>query len=124
VRRALPAGAAGLVIGVTLIVIGVATANIGLVWAGGVVEALSFGAAFGAIFRGLEPLAPEHERAGTFAAVYVAAYLALGVPAVVAGQLIAPLGLLTVIVGWTVLIVALAAIGLLIQLRPPRGVAA
>ena len=40
--------------------------------------------------------------------------------AVVAGQLIAPLGLLPVIVGWTVLIVALAALGLIIQLRRPR----
>ena len=124
VPRALRGGAAGLVVGVGLIIVGVLTAQIALVWIGGLVEALAFGAAFGAIFRGIAPLAPEHQRAGTFAAVYVAAYLALGIPAVVAGQLIQPLGLLTVIVGWTVLIVALAAIGLLIQLRRPRGVAA
>lgn len=120
VGTALRSGAAGLVVGVTLIVIGVATANIGLVWAGGLVEALAFGAGFGAIFRGLEPLAPEHQRAGTFAAVYVAAYLALGVPSVVAGQLIAPFGLLPVILVWTILIVVLAAIGLAVQLRRPR----
>jgi hypothetical protein len=124
VPRALRGGAAGLVVGVGLIIVGVLTAQIALVWIGGLVEALAFGAAFGAIFRGIAPLAPEHQRAGTFAAVYVAAYLALGIPAVVAGQLIEPLGLLTVIVGWTVLIVALAAIGLVIQLRRPRGVAA
>ena len=124
VPRALRGGAAGLVVGVGLIIVGVLTAQIALVWIGGLVEALAFGAAFGAIFRGIAPLAPEHQRAGTFAAVYVAAYLALGIPAVVAGQLIEPLGLLTVIVGWTVLIVALAAIGLLVQLRRPRGVAA
>ena len=124
VPLALRGGAAGLVVGVGLIIVGVLTAQISLVWIGGLVEALAFGAAFGAIFRGIAPLAPEHQRAGTFAAVYVAAYLALGIPAVVAGQLIAPLGLLTVIVGWTGLIVALAAIGLLIQLRRPREVAA
>lgn len=124
VPRALRGGAAGLVVGVALILVGVVTAQISLVWIGAVVEALSFGAAFGAIFRGIAPLAPEHQRAGTFAAVYVAAYLALGIPAVIAGQLIAPLGLLTVIVGWTALIVALAAIGLAIQLRrPPRDAA-
>lgn len=120
VGTALRGGAAGLVVGVTLIVIGVATANIALVWAGGAVEALAFGAGFGAIFRGLEPLAPEHQRAGTFAAVYVAAYLALGVPSVVAGQLIAPFGLFPVILVWTILIVVLAAIGLVVQLRRPR----
>jgi len=120
VTRALRGGAAGLVIGVGVIVVGILTATIALVWIGGVIEALAFGAAFGAIFRGLAPLAPEHQRAGTFAAVYVAAYLALGIPAVVAGLLIAPIGLLPVIVGWTVLIVALAAAGLIVQLRRPR----
>lgn len=120
VPRALRGGAAGLVVGVALIVVGVATAQISLVWIGGLVEALAFGAAFGAIFRGLAPLAPEHERAGTFAAVYVAAYLALGVPATVAGQLIDPIGLFPVIIGWTSLIVVLAAVGLVIQLRRPR----
>lgn len=120
VPTALRGGAAGLVAGVGLIVIGIVTATIALVWIGGVVEALAFGAAFGAIFRGIAPLAPEHQRAGTFAAVYVAAYLALGIPAVVAGQLIAPLGLFPTIIGWTALIIVLAAIGLVIQLRLPR----
>lgn len=123
VGTALRGGAAGLVVGVALVVLGVVVQSIALVWIGGAVESLAFGAAFGAIFRGLTPLAPEHQRAGTFAAVYVAAYLALGVPVVVAGQLIAPLGLLPVIIGWTVLIVALAALGLLIQLRRPREAA-
>lgn len=120
VRKALPGGAAGLVVGVAFVLLGVVFAQIALVWVGGVIESLAFGAAFGAIFRGLAPLAPEHQRAGTFAAVYVAAYLALGVPSVVAGQLIAPIGLLPVIVGWTALVAVLAAIGLVVQLRPPR----
>lgn len=121
VPTALRGGAAGLVVGVALVVLGVVFSNIALVWTGGVVESLAFGAAFGAIFRGLAPLAPEHQRAGTFAAVYVAAYLALGLPAVIGGQLIAPLGLLPTILGWTILIVLLAALGLIIQLRRPRG---
>lgn len=119
VPTALRGGAAGLVLGVGLIVLGIVTGTIALVWIGGVVEALAFGAAFGAIFRGIAPLAPEHQRAGTFAAVYVAAYLALGIPAVVAGQLIEPLGLFPTIIGWTALIIALAAIGLIVQLRLP-----
>jgi predicted MFS family arabinose efflux permease len=120
VPTALRGGAVGLVVGVTLVVVGVASASIGLIWAGGLVESLAFGAAFGAIFRGLAPLAPEHQRGGTFAAVYVAAYLALGLPAVIAGQLIAPVGLLPTILGWTVLVIVLAAIGLVVQWRHPR----
>lgn len=124
VRTALRGGAAGLAAGVALIVIGIVVGGIGLVWIGGAVEALAFGAAFGAIFRGLAPLTPEHQRAGTFAAVYVAAYLALGVPAVIAGQLIAPLGLLPTILGWTGLIVVLATVGLVVQVRRPGEVPA
>ncbi len=121
VPRALKVGAAGLVVGILLLIVGVATGQIALVWIGGFVEALSVGTAGGAIFRGLAPLAPEHQRAGTFAAVYVVAYLVLGGSSVLAGQLIAPLGLLPTILGWTALIVVLAAIGLVIQLRTPRA---
>ncbi|HEY8587916.1 MAG TPA: MFS transporter, partial [Naasia sp.] len=114
-RFALRIGGAGVAVGVGLVVVGIAFFSLPLVWVGGVMEGFAFGAAFGAIFRGLEPLAPEHERAGTFAAVYVAAYLALGVPAVIAGQLIAPFGLLPTVLGWTVLIVLLAAFGFVVQ---------
>lgn len=120
VGASLRGGAAGLVVGVGLIVVGVLTSQIAFVWIGAVVESFAFGAAFGAIFRGIAPLAPEHQRAGTFAAVYVAAYLALGIPSIVAGQLIAPFGLQPVVVAWTSIIVVLAAVGLVIQLRRPR----
>jgi MFS family permease len=121
VARGLRLGAAGIVVGVVLVVVGVATGQLALVWVGGLVEALAVGSANSAIFRGLAPLAPEHQRAGTFAAVYVVAYLVLGGSSVIAGQLIAPLGLLPTILGWTAVILTLAAVGLAIQLR--RGVA-
>jgi MFS family permease len=124
VPTALRLGSAGLVVGVGLVVVGIATAGLALIVAGGVIEGLAFGAAFGAIFRGIAPLAPEHERAGTFAAVYVGAYLALGIPAVIAGQLIEPLGLLPTVLSWAVLIVLLAAVGLVVQLRRPTRSAA
>ena len=120
VTRGLRVGAAGIVLGVALVAIGVVTGQLALVWIGGVVEALAVGSTNSAIFRGLAPLAPEHQRAGTFAAVYVVAYLVLGGSSVLAGQLIEPLGLHTVIVGWTVLIALLAAVGLVMQLRRPR----
>lgn len=123
VRSALRLGGLGLVAGMALVVLGVEVQLLPVVWIGGLIEGLGFGAAFGAIFRGLAPLAPEHERAGTFAAVYVVSYLSFGLSAIVAGQLIGPLGLLPTILGWTVLIIVLAAIGFLIQLVPSRRVA-
>src|SRR5690606_2311770 len=69
------------------------------------------------------PLAPEHQRAGTFAAIYVAAYLSLGLPVVVAGAFIGSFGLLPTMLVWTGSIVALAVVGFFIQLRRrwPRG---
>jgi predicted MFS family arabinose efflux permease len=121
VTRGLRFGATGMVLGLVLVVAGVATGQLALVWIGGVIEALAVGSTNSAIFRGLAPLAPEHQRAGTFAAVYVVAYLVLGGASVIAGQLIEPLGLFPTILGWTLLIVVLAAIGLAIQLRPERS---
>lgn len=121
VTRGLRFGATGMALGLVLVVAGVATGQLALVWLGGVVEALAVGSTNSAIFRGLAPLAPEHQRAGTFAAVYVVAYLVLGGASVIAGQLIEPLGLFATILGWTLLIVVLAAIGLAIQLRPERS---
>lgn len=121
VTRGLRFGATGMVLGLVLVVAGVATGQLALVWIGGVVEALAVGSTNSAIFRGLAPLAPEHQRAGTFAAVYVVAYLVLGGASVIAGQLIEPFGLFPTILGWTLLIVVLAAIGLAIQLRPERS---
>jgi len=121
VTRGLRLGAAGIVLGVVIVVVGVATGQIVLVWIGGVIEAFAVGSTNSAIFRGLAPLAPEHQRAGTFAAVYVVAYLVLGGASVIAGQLIAPLGLLPTILGWTTIIVVLAGIGLAIQLRTPTS---
>ncbi len=120
VGRGLRFGAMGMVVGLGFVVAGVATGQLALVWIGGAIEALAVGSTNSAIFRGLAPLAPEHQRAGTFAAVYVVAYLVLGGASVVAGQLIAPLGLFPTILGWTLLIVVLAAVGLVIQLRRPR----
>lgn len=126
VRRGLIGGGIGLALGVALVVVAMVVGSLPLLWTGGVVEGLAFVAAFGAIVRGLAPLAPEHQRAGTFAAVYVAAYLALGVPVILAGQFIGPFGLLPTMLTWTSLIVVLAAIGLVIQLRhrPPAATSA
>ena len=121
VTKGLRLGATGMVVGLALVVAGVATGQLALVWIGGAVEAFAVGASNSAIFRGLAPLAPEHQRAGTFAAVYVVAYLTLGGASVIAGQFIAPFGLFPTILVWTLLIVVLAAAGLAIQLR--RGVA-
>jgi hypothetical protein len=52
------------------------------------------------------------ERAGLFAAIFVVCYLAFGLPAIVAGRLVAPLGVLSVAAAFGAVIAVAAAIGL------------
>ena len=56
-----------------------------LLFAGCVVAGSGFGAAFHGAIRMVLPLAAPAERAGVLSVVYVVAYLAMGVPAVLAG---------------------------------------
>lgn len=119
VRRALITGCVGVAVGMTIVAAGVATAVLPLVWLGGATEAIAFGAAFGACFRGMAPLVSDANRAGAFAAIYVLAYVALGVPGMLVGLLIAPLGLLPAILLWTAVIIATAVVGIVVQVRRP-----
>ncbi|MEU5032514.1 hypothetical protein [Streptomyces milbemycinicus] len=85
--------------------------------AGGLIGGVGFGASFSGALRTIAPLAQPHQRAGLFAAVYLVAYLSFGVPAIIAGLLIAPLGLLHTVLGYGVAVIATAALGLLAQYR-------
>ena len=63
----------------------------------------------------MAPLAGPHRRAGLFAAVYLVGYLSFGVPMILAGLLITPLGLTTTVAGYGTVVVITAAAGLLVQ---------
>jgi MFS family permease len=119
-RRTTMIGGAGVLGGAAVIVAGVALGLLPLLWIGGLVGGVGFGASFSGSLRTLGPLAEPHERAGLFAGVYVVAYLAFGVPSIIVGQLVAPLGLLPVIIGFGVVIVAVAVWGLAVQVRLAR----
>ena len=49
--------------------------------------------------------------------IYVLAYSAFGVPAVVAGMLVTPLGLEAVCVGYGAVVIVLAVIALMLRVR-------
>jgi hypothetical protein len=82
-----------------------------------VIGGVGFGPSFSGALRSVAPLAEARQRAGLFAAVYLVAYLSFGIPAILAGLLITPVGLTTTVVGYDVAIVITAAVGLLAQLR-------
>ncbi|MCF3128945.1 MFS transporter [Streptomyces olivochromogenes] len=119
-RRTIFVGAAGVLLGTAVIEAGVAAGTLSLLWVGGVIGGLGFGASFSGAVRTVAPLVQPHQRAGLFASVYLVAYLSFGVPAIVAGLLIAPLGLLNTVLGYGVAILVAAAFGLVAQYRVER----
>jgi len=101
--------------GILIVVPGIAAQLLPLIWVGGAVGGFGFGAAFSGSLRLLGPSAGPHQRAELFAAVFLVSYLAFGVPAIILGQLVAPLGLLPTVVGFGAVTLVAAVVGILVQ---------
>ena len=92
---------------------------------GTAVAGLGFGAGFQGAIRTVVPFAAPHERAGVLSVIFVVSYLAMGVPAVIAGYLVAQQGnILATARGFGVVVMILAAVAVLgaATKRPPRPV--
>ncbi|GAA4489345.1 MFS transporter [Microbacterium panaciterrae] len=81
------------------------------------VTGMGFGTAFFGVIGSLAPRIPAAQRADAFAVIFLLAYLAFGVPAVVAGILVAPLGLGTVCIGYGIVVIALSVTALVLRIR-------
>ncbi|MEU7411298.1 MULTISPECIES: MFS transporter [Streptomyces] len=119
-RRTVLVGGAGVLLGTAVIEAGVVTGMLSLLWAGGVIGGVGFGASFSGAIRTIAPLVPPHQRAGLFAAVCLVAYLSFGVPAIIAGFLVAPAGLRGTVLGYGAAVLATSALGLFAQYRISR----
>ncbi|MEV6926568.1 MFS transporter [Dactylosporangium sp. NPDC051485] len=113
-------GTLGVLIGTAVVLLGIGTGTLPLLWVGGLIGGAGFGATFSGALRAVGPLAEAHQRAGLFAAVFLVAYLSFGVPAIVAGQLVAPLGLLSTVMWYGAAIILAALAALAAQLRLAR----
>jgi predicted MFS family arabinose efflux permease len=82
-------GSAGLLVGMAVIVAASLYHDITTFFVGITVAGLGFGAAFQGAIRSIVPLAAAHERAGVLSVIFVVSYLAMGVPAVIAGFMLA-----------------------------------
>ena len=78
-------GTAALIAGVGTSLLAVENASIGLFFVGTAIAGAGFGSGFQSVIRSVVPLAGPHERAGVLAILYVISYVAMGVPAVIAG---------------------------------------
>ncbi|MFI5613409.1 MFS transporter [Amycolatopsis sp. NPDC051903] len=103
-------GSVAMAVGAILFIGAIATEALALVWAAAVLGGAGMGASFTGTTRGLVPGVKPHERAGLFAAVYLVAYLSMGVSSIVAGLVVGPVSVRTMAAGFGVVtaIVALA----------------
>lgn len=104
-------GMASIAAGLVLLLASLATRSLALFFVGTAVAGVGFGGAFSALVQTLAPLAQPHERGELFAAIFVVSYLAFSLPAMLAGFLVAPLGLLATVQGYAAVLLAIAAFG-------------
>ena len=88
-RQMMMVGAGSLFAGVTLTVFAIAHSAVVLFFLGTGVAGVGFGAGFQGAVRTVIPSAAPHERAGTLSVIFIISYLAMGVPAVAAGYMLA-----------------------------------
>jgi MFS family permease len=119
-RKGMTLGIYASIAGTIGVVTGVLAGSLALMITGLVITGIGFGAAFSGSLRLIMPLAGPQQRAGIVAAIYVVAYIAFGLPVIIAGQLAAPLGFMATVVGYGGATVVLALISLVAQFRISR----
>jgi MFS family permease len=126
-RRVLVLGTAALVTGTALSLIAISTTSILVFAAGLVVAGAGFGTTFQGAIRTILPLASARERAGVLSVLYVIAYMAMGVPAVIGGiRFVHGGGVVTTAREYGVAVMGLAAlalVGTLLRSRSPAPAA-
>ena len=123
-RTAMIIGTVALILGMGVTVLAIDSLSTGLFFVGTVVAGVGFGGGFQGAIRTVVPTALPHERAGVLSLLYVVSYLAMGLPAVIAGVLVVHGGGVTDTAreyGFAVIV--LAALALLGALRPTPALA-
>jgi len=121
-RTLMLVGIGSVALGVTATLAAVEAGSLAGFFAGSVVAGVGFGAGFQGAVRTVVGAAAPQERAGVLSAVYVVAYLGMGVPAVVAGSLVGRVGDVTAVVrdyGIAVVLLALTALVGLLRREAP-----
>lgn len=109
-RRTMLVGCAVLAVGVGLTVLGIVDTSEALFYIGTFVAGAGFGSSFLGAFRTLVAFALPENRGGLVAAIYLVAYMAFSVPAVIAGIMVTHLGLRTTTVVYGLVLAVLAGL--------------
>jgi MFS family permease len=119
-RRLLVLGTGALSLGVVASLLGIWQHSVAALFAGAVIAGLGLGASLSGSLSALLPTAEAHQRAGLLATFYVLSYLALGLPALVAGASVPLIGLDTVAYVYGAVVIVLAIISMIASLRSKR----
>ncbi len=111
-------GGAALLSGIAITLAALSYGSVAVFFLGSAVTGLGFGAGFQAAVRSVVPLAAPDERAGVLSVVFIVSYIAMGLPAVIAGVLIVEQGNIVLTAKeFGGVVMALAALALLGTLR-------
>jgi MFS family permease len=117
-------GTIALLTGVATTILATTISSGALFLAGTAVAGIGFGGCFQGAIRTVAPLAASHERAGVLSIIYLASYLALGLPAILAGALIVHgssiLSTSREYGAAMMLLAGVAMLGLIVQRHDPR----
>jgi MFS family permease len=108
-RLSLAIGAVMMVLGMGVTLIGVALGQVPVLFGGTFLAGFGFGAGFLGAMRSIMPLAGPHERAGLLAVFYTLSYLAMSIPAMLAGLAAGYVGLVHTTYGYGLTIMVLAS---------------
>ncbi len=106
-------GALTLIAGVGMTQIAIVASSVVVLFIGTAIAGIGFGCAFQGALRTVIPLAEMHTRAGLLSSIFVVSYLAMGVPAVIAGVLATRGDLITTAKEYGFAVMALATIPLI-----------
>jgi len=118
-------GLGAVVVGVAGVALSIAAGSVLGLFVAAVVTGIGFGAGLQGSIRTTVALAEPHERAGLLAAIYLVSYAGMGVPAVGAGFAVSrgvDLTTAAIVYSGGVLVLALAALGLLARARSRASV--
>ena len=86
-KKMMALGAASLLAGVGIAVLALTRSEVALFFLGTAVAGVGFGTGFQGAVRTVVSVAAPHERAGTLSIVFIVSYVALGLPAIIAGSM-------------------------------------
>ena len=121
--RRQPAGFGALGVGVLITMIAALTHSLPADLIGSVLAGLGFGLTWSTVVSAMTAATPAERRGQTFAAVFVASYIAFSVPALIAGLAITHVGMLSTVVGYVcfeLLLVIAASLAAVVQVRRRR----